>query len=809
MLDLCFRRQCMRSCLLLVVLAALAGALAGCGAKSQPVADASTKFRPADEADAARADNGPSTDTAEPGAISRASSSANPTITTRSGRTPGGNTPPADMGSSKTPTDATAASSELTPILEQLDRLGRQQPKGNSQQEMIDDLVRTQTQRLALAKKALSLKPDKEIRQRIAMAMYEIHQFFIQARLPTAIAQLTDFGKTMAADVDEEIARIGRHAGFSAALARITSQPLENGKEIAAEAKKLLDAEQGKLSEPTLELVGQTADLMTREGFKNDAMTIIEALAAALANDPKLADQAPRYALVAKLVKADFDTLINDVIREQPGADAKLQTAVKTLLSDVPPSRDLLDRTRSVAQILEATGHYEAAQGCLDAIAVAFRNVTDERLADAKDLATKAQRRISLIGQPLKVEGVMPDGRPFDWSVYAGKVVLLDFWATWCGPCVEELPNIRRNFEQFHAKGFEVVGVNLNTNTADLKEFLALQEDLPWATVTSQEALDGKVKDADWNELPMAAKCGVDGIPFVVLIGKDGKVDSIHVRGAKLKQRLTQLLGEPITTEIPTDPTQPAAPPRAKSGAGKQSRLEAPRGGATPVALLLAQALFAADPPEPAASDDKAINPYRAKPDLTPAQLVAYIQKMLDRPQVIQTRAGFAEAIVEACDRILAVEPPATESEQLVAAESKFALLHREACDGNQAADKQLLAFALQMKDDNRPQIAREVAFFRLERRVLEAKELPLDQIPAIIKEVEEYASQEKLTAKHLRLASSTVAAINRLESGDEREAHFASLGSLLAKSSDKEVARYGKKLAKKPASEEEAPVSR
>ncbi|HMC10548.1 MAG TPA: TlpA disulfide reductase family protein, partial [Pirellulaceae bacterium] len=424
-----------------------------------------------------------------------------------------------------------------------------------------------------------------------------------------------------------------------------------------------------------------------------------------------------------------------------------------------------------------------------------------ELAASAKDLAPKAKLRMGLVGQPLTVEGVTVDGSPFDWSAYAGKVVLVDFWATWCGPCIEELPNIRQNFEQFHAKGFEVVGVNLDTKARDLKQFLTLQ-DIPWVTVTSQVVLDEKVTDGDWSQIPMAAKCGVQAIPFVVLIGKDGNVDSIHVRGPKLKSRLTELLGTPLTTEVPVDPTQPAAP-AAKPPVGKQANAIPPRGAATPLALLMAQALLAVDPP--VAAEDTETNPYLAKPGLTLSQLVAFVQKMLDRPQAIQTRAGFADAIVEACDRVLSAAPPASDAEQLIAVETKLAMLHREACDGKEAADKQLIEFVQLLKDDSRPEVAHEVAFFRLERRVLDAKDLPLDEIPTLLKAIQEYVAKEKLTAKHLRLASSTVAAINRLESGDEREAQFATFGKLFAKSSDAELARYGKKLAKKSASEEAA----
>jgi thiol-disulfide isomerase/thioredoxin len=778
----------------LLLLMGGAALLVGCGAKSEPAVAETKKFRPADAAD-------PPVTSEFQSRQGTLSSAANDI---RRVDAPGGVAPKGPSGDPPGPSaKSSQVGGELQATLEQLDRLAMQQPKGNSQQEQLEDLVRIHNQRLSLAKKALQLKPPAEVRQRIVMAMYEIYQAFVQLRLPGTQNQLAEFAKSMMADSDPEVARIGRHAQFGAALARITSQPLENGKEVAAEAKRLLDAERGNLSEATLELVGQIADMLTASGLKEDGAAIAQMLADTLASDSKLADRAPRYALVAKFIQADLDALMDDVIREKPGADKKILATVQGLLKDVPPSRELFQVTQGVAHNLESIGSYGLAQSCYDQISAAFQNVSDERLGDAKKLASRAKRRMELIGKPLAVEGVMVDGRPFDWAAYAGKVVLVDFWATWCGPCLEELPNIRQNFEQFHAKGFEVVGVNLNTSASDLKQFLTLQ-DLPWASVTSREVLDGTVKDEDWAELPMAARCGVDAIPFVALVGKDGNVDSIHVRGPKLKKRLTELLGEPLTTEIPADPTQPGAP-RALPAAGKQSNVPPVHGAATPVAMLVAAALFAADPPEAAASDKAEANPYLAKPDLSSAQLVAYIQRMLDRPQAIQTRPGFAEAIVEAADRILVAQPPAAEKEQLVAIESKFSLLHREACDGKEWADKQLMAFVEQLKDDSRPQVASEVAFFRLERQVLEAKDLPLEQIPILLNKVKEFAGKEKLTAKHLRLASSTVAAINRLEDGDEREAQFATLGALFSKSGDKELAQYGKKLAKKPAGERAA----
>src|SRR5262245_47152845 len=788
-----FRLWRWTACLVLLA-GAMGGVLAGCGAKQEPAVAEVKKFRPVDDSSPAGGTTTDGIGAGTAGNIAQAGFASENGAAQEFPAGAGANSPgPTAQGE--------ALGGELRTILNKINQLAQQQPQGRTEREQLESLLQVQTQRLGLAKQALKLNPPADLKRQLVIMMHNIYQMFAEYRVPSAMAQIADFGKTMSADPDPEIARIGRHATFSANLSRIASQQLENGKEIVAEIQKLLDAEKGKLSRDTLEAARDMAGMLRQGGFREDAGAIYDALADALTNDPELKEQAQGFAVQAKMMKLDLQTLLEDVIRERPDAEKKLQAAVQSLLSEDTPNRELFAQVQDVAHLLEALGHFDLSQSTYDQIAAAFKGTSDKELAEQiAETAAKAKQRMALIGKPFTVEGVQVDGSPFDWSAYAGKVVLVDFWASWCGPCLQEIPNIRENFEQYHAKGFDVVGVNLNTNLADLKQFLAFQgQEIPWATVTSQVVLDGEA-GKDWTKIPMAAKAGVQAIPFVVLIGKDGNVDSIHVRGPKLGARLKELLGDPITSEVPADPTQPAKPPAKATG--QRSRAISPLGAAVATALVAAQALFTApalvavEPPENAAGED-ASNPYLAKPGLKPSELIAFIQKMLDRPQSIQTRPGFAEAIVESCDRVVKADG-ATKSEQLLAIQTKLAMLHREACDGKESADKQLMAFVEELKGDERPEVAHEVAFFRVERRVLEAKELPLEEVPVLLKDVQTYMANEKLSAKHLRLASSTVAAINRLESGDEREAQFVKFGQIFSKSGDKEMARYGKKLAKK-----------
>jgi peroxiredoxin len=136
------------------------------------------------------------------------------------------------------------------------------------------------------------------------------------------------------------------------------------------------------------------------------------------------------------------------------------------------------------------------------------------------------------VGKPAP-EISLPDteGNIIKLSSFRGKYILVDFWASWCGPCRRENPNLVEAYNKFKNKNFTILGVSLDSKKeAWLKAIV--DDNLNWAHVSDLK---------QWNSA-VVPLYGIEGIPFNVLVGPDGKIIAENLRGRELHQKLQEVL---------------------------------------------------------------------------------------------------------------------------------------------------------------------------------------------------------------------------------------------------------------------------
>lgn len=178
-----------------------------------------------------------------------------------------------------------------------------------------------------------------------------------------------------------------------------------------------------------------------------------------------------------------------------------------------------------------------------------FARYADHPNAQVAEFVRASLRAFDLASTPMELKFTAVDGREVDLAKLRGKVVLIDFWATWCEPCKEEIPNVKRVYAAYRDKGFEIIGITLengrlqpNDTPEQVAEKLAkarkkLTDFTAENGMTWPQSFDGKGWSAD-----IPKQFAVSAIPAMFLLDREGKLVTTNASGEKLEAEVKRLL---------------------------------------------------------------------------------------------------------------------------------------------------------------------------------------------------------------------------------------------------------------------------
>lgn len=186
----------------------------------------------------------------------------------------------------------------------------------------------------------------------------------------------------------------------------------------------------------------------------------------------------------------------------------------------------LIEMGLDLATAMRMAGDLAAARAIYDAVSQKFFLDTNVR----ERCRNKSEKLDLINADAPALTGKDIQGEPIDLSSLNGQVVLIDFWATNCPPCLEEFPNIKALYREFHEDGFEIVGVSLDGDASLVESFTGRMK-MPWRQIVDESTVE-RLRKA-WH---------VRTIPSLYLVGRDGKVHQCDVKGRDLRSTIEKLV---------------------------------------------------------------------------------------------------------------------------------------------------------------------------------------------------------------------------------------------------------------------------
>ena len=260
-------------------------------------------------------------------------------------------------------------------------------------------------------------------------------------------------------------------------------------------------------------------------GSHEAAITVFED---ALARDP---DNQRSFEVYRQLIR------LYTKVGNEPSANAFIERLKSSTAKDLDYYRmlfDVLARAERYVDMLEAFKEAEQehpdAEPILWRLAHIYRKLGNIELADIYD--RKADPTYELWGKPMQdFSATDLDGNPISLQDYRGKVVLLDFWAVWCGFCITEMPNLKSVYDTYKEQGFDIIAVSLDDTEKELRDYIK-ENDIQWR----------QIFDSTRGEDALVRQYGIRGIPEQWLIDRDGTLISHKARGEDLERLVVEAL---------------------------------------------------------------------------------------------------------------------------------------------------------------------------------------------------------------------------------------------------------------------------